>query len=369
MPLAAALAIVALLNRTYGWEGFWYPLTNQPYVYAAVVAWIVIAAGRMPVPAYAISAATLAMTTAATVTRGGGGEWLSVSVVAYLVAIVAIARKYDWFLAGTLLIAAAVLVLGSHDLIPATALATVVVVLGLAIHRTRRVRGELVEVRHHAAEQRGQRQLLEERARIAREMHDVVAHHMSVIAVQASTAEFRHNGVSDPLREEFRSIADSARESLTEMRRLLGVFRQNGQVRERSPQPGVEGIGDLAESAERTGIDVSVSVPDDLPELPDTVSLTAYRIVQEALSNVVRHAAGASAKVELYLEDEWLVVLVMNDSSVDGLDATTSETPGFGLAGMRERVTLVGGDVLAERLGRSGFVVKARLPLEFAEKV
>jgi signal transduction histidine kinase len=387
VPLAVVLALVVLTSESW-FGGLLSPLGLDVYgvrvdplvlLYAGLVAYIVVTAGRRPGSAYVLSAVTLAVTWEATDALGYRLELVVVSIIVFAVGVLAVARRYDWIQAVAALVAGFVVLVGVQNafrfnpawqsisaLVFTLVLAAAALVVGQSIRQRRRATGELVEVRQDAAEQRGQRQVLEERARIAREMHDVVAHHMSVIAVQASTAEFRHDGVTDPLRAEFRSIADSARESLSEMRRLLGVFRQDGQVRERSPQPGVEGIGDLAESAGRTGVDVSVSVPDDLPELPDTVSLTAYRIVQEALSNVVRHAAGASAKVELYLEDEWLVVLVMNDSPADGQDAAASE-PGLGLAGMRERVALVGGEVLAERLGRSGFVVKAKLPLELGE--
>lgn len=383
VPLAlmlAAIEVGLIAARTYDVD------TPEFVVFvivaAAVFSGIVVGARHLPVFAYVLAAAAVLVATAA-VYRIGLPSAIVVPVVAYCVAAWGMARRYDWTLGTALLLAAvppvvsAVIVDGSYryqneqiflTLTFTTLLGAAVVVTGHNIRRRRQTTGELVEVRQEATEQRGKALLLAERARIAREMHDVVAHHMSVIAVQASTAEFRHDGMADSLREEFRSIADSAREALTEMRRLLGVFRQDGQVSERMPQPGVEGIRDLAESARRTGIEVTVSMPDELPELPDTVSLTAYRIVQEGLSNVVRHASGAKARVELYLEGEWLAVLVMNNSPLqqDGANAQerkTTETMGLGIAGMRERVALVGGEIMAERLGTSGFVVKARLPL------
>ncbi|GGX71621.1 sensor histidine kinase [Streptomyces hiroshimensis] len=222
--------------------------------------------------------------------------------------------------------------------------------------------------------ERARRTLLEERTRIARELHDVVAHHMSVITVQADSAPYRIEGLPEQAREEFGTIAATARESLTEMRRLLGVLRSEDASggaggtggTERAPQPGVARIPQLVEATVRSGLPVELAVPEPLPDaLPQTVDLSAYRIVQEALANVVRHAPGAATRVSVSVDETGtgLMVLVVNTAAADR-DAPPVETggTGHGLVGMRERVRLVGGTLDTGPLPEGGFRVAALLP-------
>ncbi|MEV4927219.1 sensor histidine kinase [Streptomyces roseoverticillatus] len=223
--------------------------------------------------------------------------------------------------------------------------------------------------------ERARRTLLEERTRIARELHDVVAHHMSVITVQADSAPYRLAGLPEEAREEFGAIAATARESLTEMRRLLGVLRSEdasgaGGGTELAPQPGVARIPQLVEATVRSGLPVELAMPDPLPEaVPQTVDLSAYRIVQEALANVVRHAPGAATRVSVSAGDAGtgLMVLVVNAAAADR-DVRPVETAGtgHGLVGMRERVRLVGGTLDTGPLPDGGFRVAARLPFTTA---
>ncbi|GGP56310.1 sensor histidine kinase [Streptomyces abikoensis] len=222
--------------------------------------------------------------------------------------------------------------------------------------------------------ERSRRTLLEERARIARELHDVVAHHMSVITVQADSAPYRVEGLPDAAREEFASIAATARESLTEMRRLLGVLRNEDTAgapgtADRTPQPGVERIPQLIEATVRAGVPVELSMP-GLPALPQAVDLSAYRITQEALANVVRHAPGAATRVSLSLEPDGtgLVVLVVNAAPERDTPPLETGGTGHGLVGMRERVRLVGGTLDTGPLPEGGFRVAARLPLRTEEE-
>src|SRR5215472_1821861 len=158
---------------------------------------------------------------------------------------------------------------------------------------------------HHAelARQRAERSaVLEERARIAREMHDVVAHHMSMIAVQAETAPYRVPGLPEGAQAEFAALSAAARDALTDMRRLLGVLRQSGEpggedAIERAPQPGLADIPALVDTARRAGAEVTLRMPGPATDVPPVVGLTAYRIVQESLSNAGRHAPGAPISV------------------------------------------------------------------------
>ncbi|MFF8376207.1 sensor histidine kinase [Streptomyces sp. NPDC015661] len=213
--------------------------------------------------------------------------------------------------------------------------------------------------------ERARRTLLEERARIARELHDVVAHHMSVITVQADSAPYRIPELPEAAREEFTSIAASARESLAEMRRLLSVLRSDGSEGERAPQPGLDRVQQLVEATVRAGVPAELRLAADLGDLPQAVDLSAYRIVQEALANVVRHAPGASTRVSVRADDGWLTVLVVNGPSLEERSSVErgATGTGHGLVGMRERVRLTGGSLDTGPLPDGGFRVAARLPL------
>lgn len=245
-------------------------------------------------------------------------------------------------------------------------LGAVVLVIGAAVRERGVAQRRLAEQETISEAERAQRTLLEERTRIARELHDVVAHHMSVITVQADSAPYRLGGLADEVREEFESIAASARESLGEMRRLLMVLRSEGTEAERAPQPGLDRLQQLVEATVRAGLPAELSLPAGLTGLPQTVDLSAYRIVQEALANVVRHAPGARTRVSVASDGAYLTVLVVNDppertgSSLAPLETTGT---GHGLVGMRERVRLTGGTLDTGPLPDGGFRVAARLPL------
>ncbi|MFB7515291.1 sensor histidine kinase [Streptomyces sp. NPDC056144] len=233
-----------------------------------------------------------------------------------------------------------------------------------------RARGDaqrrLVEQETISEAERARRTLLEERARIARELHDVVAHHMSVITVQADSAPYRIPDLPEAAREEFTTIAASARESLAEMRRLLSVLRSEGSEGERAPQPGLDRVQQLVEATVRAGVPAELSLAADLGEVPQAVDLSAYRIVQEALANVVRHAPGAPTRVSVRASDDgWLTVLVVNGPSEGRSPAVErgATGTGHGLVGMRERVRLTGGSLDTGPLPDGGFRVAARLPL------
>ncbi|MEU2072589.1 sensor histidine kinase [Streptomyces sp. NPDC013489] len=253
-----------------------------------------------------------------------------------------------------------------------TSVHTLLVVLSgvlLLLTSAVRARGDaqrrLVEQETISEAERSRRTLLEERARIARELHDVVAHHMSVITVQADSAPYRIPDLPDAAREEFASIASGARESLAEMRRLLSVLRSDGSEGERAPQPGLDRVQQLVEATVRAGVPAELRLAADLGDVPQAVDLSAYRIVQEALANVVRHAPGASTRVSVRADGGWLTVLVVNGPSAEagsGVERGASGT-GHGLVGMRERVRLTGGSLDTGPLPDGGFRVAARLPL------
>ena len=243
-----------------------------------------------------------------------------------------------------------------------TILSGAALVLGGALRERFVAQRRLAEQETISEAERGRRTLLEERARIARELHDVVAHHMSVITVQADTAGYRLDGLPPDVQEEFTSIAAAARQSLGEMRRLLDVLRSEEAQGELAPQPDLTRIGQLVDVTARAGVQVEY-IPCDA-DVPQAVGLSAYRIVQEALANVVRHAPGARTQVALSKDGEELVVLVVNGPPPEPPDAPLEKGgTGHGLVGMRERVRLIGGTLDAGPLPQGGFRVAARLPL------
>ncbi|WP_432071564.1 sensor histidine kinase [Streptomyces wuyuanensis] len=237
----------------------------------------------------------------------------------------------------------------------------------LLVADTLRTRGEvqrrLAEQETISEAERARRTLLEERARIARELHDVVAHHMSVITVQADSAPYRIDGLSPAAREEFATIAAGARESLTEMRRLLAVLRSEGSEGERAPQPGLGRLQQLVEATVRAGVPAELSLAADPGDVPQAVDLSAYRIVQEALANVVRHAPGAATRVSVGSDDAHLTVLVVNGPAAQAVSPLETSGTGHGLVGMRERVRLTGGTLDTGPLPDGGFRIAARMPL------
>jgi signal transduction histidine kinase len=260
--------------------------------------------------------------------------------------------------------------IASDSLTLGTLLGALAFLVGVLIRIWRQGRARVAEEERVAESERHRRRLLEERTRIARELHDVVAHHMSVITVQASTAEYRLADLSEEARAEFRSISGQARESLAEMRRLLGVLRSEDEAGAREPQPGPVALQGLAESVDRAGTPVSLDVADLPEDLPETVALTVFRVVQEALSNVVRHAPGAPTTVEVAAGAGQVTVTVVNGRSpvmpeserVE--EGTASGASGFGLVGMRERVALDGGTLETGPTADGGFRVRAVLPIE-----
>ncbi|MFI9320462.1 sensor histidine kinase [Kitasatospora aureofaciens] len=315
---------------------------------------------------------------------GGGGPWpwIPTSLVGYLFLMVPLSLREPrrtliavWLVTAGSGIALSLAGTGSHyssdNVVLAIALTGAVLVLGGALRERAEVRRLLTEQEQISEVERERRTLLEERARIARELHDVVAHHMSVIAVQAASAPYRIEGVPADAAEEFTAIAGTARESLAEMRRLLGVLRSEESAGETAPQPGVGQLAQLVETVGRAGVPAELTVDEGLAErVPQAVGLSAYRIVQEALANVVRHAPGARTWVSLSADGPELRLTVVNAAPpqrTESLEASVEGT-GHGLVGMRERVRLVDGRLDTGPLPDGGFKVAAVLPLDPSDR-
>lgn len=199
----------------------------------------------------------------------------------------------------------------------------------------------------------------EERSRIARELHDVVAHAVSVMVLQVGAVRHRLPQTLEEDRDALSGAEQAGRTALAEMRRLLGAMRSDGDGAELTPQPGLESLKPLLEDVGRAGLPVQLHVEGDPYPLPRAIDLSAYRIVQEGLTNALRHARASHADVTIkYGPDE-----VRIEVSDDGEGGSKSDGPGFGLLGIQERVKIYGGEMTAGAAPQGGFVLRTRLPI------
>jgi signal transduction histidine kinase len=293
---------------------------------------------------------------------------LSIAVlVCYWVAGLRHGRAASWTMSLLMLLPAWVLMRGQERPALATLALFVIQVALDATIVSRRTGHALSEQIAQVELEESKRAVLEERTRIAREMHDIVAHHMSLIAVQAETAPYRLDDLSDRAKEEFAAMSAISRQALNDVRRLLGVLRSDRPA-ERDPQPQLGDVPTLVEAARRAGASVELSMPANGTALAShAVGLCAYRIVQEALSNAGRHAPGAPVHVVVERDVGGLRLDVVNGPSVLAADAQAKNArPGHGIAGMRERVAILGGSISAGPNAVGGFAVSAVLPLDGA---
>jgi len=234
------------------------------------------------------------------------------------------------------------------------------IALGTRTEQARELRAR-VEVAERERNIAAERAALDERARIARELHDVVAHSVSVMVVQASGVRRLLHEDQEREREALLSVEQIGREALTEMRRMLGVMRAGEErTAELAPQPGLRNLDRLIAQLEEAGLDVSLRIEGERPELPAGIDLSAYRIVQEGLTNTLKHAKGAHADVVVRYADDGVEVEIVDDGP--GMNGSSSD--GHGLVGMRERVALYGGTLDAGPRDGGGFVLRAQLPVE-----
>lgn len=249
------------------------------------------------------------------------------------------------------------------DLVVFASVSVAVVGGALLLARWQDVRRQLTREREISAGELARREVAEERTRIARELHDIVAHGMSAIQVQASSAKYRIPSLPEEAAEEFDALAATARTAMGEMRRLLGVLRSDEAGAETAPQPGLSDIRGLVADATRTGRVELVDEAGEIGGVDAMTSLAAYRIVQESLSNVARHATGAATVVRLGRLDGGLVIEVRN-SAAPGRPASppAPDGGGHGIRGMRERAELLGGTVTSGPQEDGGFLVRAVLP-------
>jgi signal transduction histidine kinase len=258
--------------------------------------------------------------------------------------------------------------LHGHDLKGAgefTWIPALVMFLVRRLVRDRQLRAEALAAQAELLER--QRELLaheavtEERARIARELHDLVAHNVSVMVVQAGAERHALAEDQESTREALTSIEQSGRQALAEARRLLGMLRTGGDHDELAPQPSIDQIDFLVEQIERAGLPVKLEIEGEAVPLPAGVDLCAYRVVQEGLTNALKHAGPAQAEVLLRYTPLRLDVQVRDDGR--GAPAPNGDGAGHGLIGMRERVALYGGELRTGPRDGGGFEISAQIPL------
>ena len=229
--------------------------------------------------------------------------------------------------------------------------------------RERAEQAEAAEVRAAQAEREREAAariaVAEERARIARELHDIVAHAVSVMVLQVGAV--RHKLADNPPEdiEALAGVERTGRTALAEMRRLLGAMRSDGDDAALAPQPGLGNLGVLVEQVGRAGLAVRLHVDGEAYPLPHALDVSAYRIVQEGLTNALKHARASQADVTVRYGSDALFIVVRDD----GRGASPDNGYGYGLAGIRERVKIYGGEMTADAVSGGGFVLRTRLPV------
>jgi signal transduction histidine kinase len=345
------------------------PSLAQRVLAAAVVAPLPLAA-RYPMLAWRIGWLALLLAPLVPAAWWGGWPWGPPQVLALLGAFclagVRQQRPVLWWMWGLSLIAWWLWLAADVPDLNGPASATIVfTAAAIAVDsigsRLRSQRALAAQAKRTEAE-RARRAALEERTRIARELHDVVAHHMSLIAVRAESAPYRLSGLPEQARAEFGSLSKEAREALADMRRLLGVLRHD-QPAALAPQPQLADLPALIDAARHAGVSVQLSVPPALDQVSSGVGICAYRIVQESLSNASQHAPGAAVTVSVDHDAGVVLLRVANGPGGPAGPAGNEHGPGHGLTGMRERVALLGGSLSAGPQPDGGFEVSAVLPL------
>jgi signal transduction histidine kinase len=355
-----------LTNANAGRHGHY--ATGTLVLLSFVVSAPLVLRTRFPLSAWAVSAATIIFTSLVIPPGSIGGPDVPLAgALVYGLCLYAVALRCRPRIVAA---AAAVTVAGAAFIDPGRApqavfLAAVPILLGVVVRVWRSGERQLEEQeRRHS----GERALLEERQRIARELHDVVAHHMSVIAIQAEAAPYKTADPPPELVESFGEIRASALAGLAELRRVLGVLRTGEPGT--APQPGLAELDTLLDSARSGGVSVAVTCSGNPVDLPEGVDLSAYRIVQEALSNAMRHAPGSRVQVQVTYRPDGLALEIRNDAVASVLVASGAREAGggHGLVGMRERATMLGGSLDAGPTADGGFRVAAVLPVRHPEE-
>lgn len=390
--------VIALVSIAVGW-----PILSALYGVHVVLAMLIVLAsgaaimlsGRLPLVAIVLQSSAVLATMLASSTIGGVGNdaaalpwpWpvTTIIVQALFTMLVALRCRLPWAIAAWAIPQAVVSlaslpfgisVANQVSITVSGSVSLGVLIVSAIVRQLMSSRGALQAERQTSAELSEQSRELAERNRIAQELHDVVAHSMSVISVQATTAKYRLPEVGEEAEQEFDSIAASSRQALTEMRSLLTLLRASDEDREMqlAPQPGAQDLPALIAATLQSGasislamtrhgetLDLSTTAPTS--SLPAATGLTVYRMVQEALSNAMRHAPGSDIDVRVDETETEVTVEVRNSAPSDTHGQPAAPGAGLGLAGVRERVAALGGSVTAGPSESGGFLVRAVLPL------
>ena len=313
---------------------------------------------RYPVPVLAVIAAVEIVKWASGLSNEPSGAALVFAVYAVSVYDKTVARLIVAGAAIALIVLAVTLLIAgdlpiSRNLIPAGALSLVGWVIGDYMRSRRQFFMDMVARHNQERDQAAD----EERLRIARELHDVVAHNVSVMAIQAGAARVSGNSSKEALQ----SIESTARDTLAELNRLLGVLRKQSDA-PLAPQPGLDQVDALLKSANDAGLETMLKITGEKRPLPAALDLTAYRIVQEAITNALKHAHASRLEVRVAYR-EGALELTIRDNGEGQSEAAVKASTGHGLIGMRERVELFGGELEAGSSNVGGFTVRSRLPI------
>lgn len=379
-----ALGLLALITFVVGWstiqQSHDVPASLMP-VLALGEALPIVLLRRAPFVSWSV-AAVMSVIWWATIPDlpGSPMPWPVVQFLVVLAAVFAVGLWGQWReIPVVVAVTAAIFLMFLPDDLKAWALGQALV-LGVALLVRWLVisRRQLAVQKDEVETERARRAVVEERSRIARELHDVVAHHMSMIVVQAQSAPIRH-GISDPdVVGEFSAIEGSARQALTEVRSVLGVLRDERGPVETAPMPDLAQLPSLVKASQAAGVPLTSRLRIDPAAVPPGTALVLYRVAQESLANAARHAPGAAVELTLEEDSGWARLMVRNSAAAhaSGTSARTDGSDpdhargrtegddggGNGIRGMSERVSAVGGTFEAEPVG-GGFVVIATVPL------
>ncbi|MFE0799635.1 sensor histidine kinase [Streptomyces sp. NPDC058812] len=337
--LVCAIPVLATLVRPVG--AFWMSMAATP-----VVAVLLGELGEWPWPPGPFICHLTVLVIVAIRTRPRTAAWMWTLTAAYALLVETLFGDGEYNTSAPMLFL--------------SALALLVVAVR---HVRREAQQEVTAQQTVTAHERSRRTLLEERTTIARELHDVVAHHMSVVAIQAEAAPYRVENPPPELERAFATIRENAVAALTELRRVLGVVRAEDYEAPDAPQPTLADLDALLANVRDAGLSVEKAVTGAVRELPPGVELSAYRIVQEALSNTLRHAPGATARVEVSYVLGGLGLRIVNGPIPELTLVKPSPGAGHGVTGMRERVSMLNGEMTAGPTDDGGYEVAVFLPV------
>ncbi|MER5999593.1 histidine kinase [Nonomuraea angiospora] len=345
------------------WEGF-------VYLTAVAVALPIALRDRWPLAAWRVSFALMPVAVGVTRTIGfphGEMPYTTWLIVSYLLVLYSVAVRCDRLITVAVWVVTflATWIIDPNSMPVAMVVVSVAVLFGYNVRVRRSATSKLKTEERRTRQAESAQAVLAERARIARELHDVVAHHMSVIAIQAEAVPLKARGDPAQLEAGLAEIRGLSLEAIAELRQVLGVLRdQDGRV-DTAPQPGLDRLDELVSNARAAGLAVLVKRAGPVDRLPPAVGLSAYRIVQESLSNAMRHAPGSTVALDVAHRRGELRLRVAN-----GPGAAPGAGPGAGqgVVGMRERATLLGGTLDVGPVAGGGFEVRAMLPVTDADE-